>query len=45
MTVGDRVTVFHHAYFPDLRFGTQIRVIHDGGSRVEAGIVAMVPLK
>lgn len=45
MTVEDRVTVFHYAYFPDLRFGTQTRVIYDGGTKVEAGIVAMVPLK
>ena len=41
----DRVTVFHYAYFPDLRFGTQTRITYDGGDKVEAGIVAMVPMK
>ena len=41
----DRVTVFHYAYFPDLRFGTQTRITYDGGDKVEAGIVAMEPMK
>lgn len=45
LAADDRVTVVHYAYFPDLRFGTQTRITYDGGTREEAGIVGMVPLK
>jgi hypothetical protein len=45
MTANDRVTVVHYAYFPDLRFGSQTRITYDGGDKVEAGIVAMEPMK
>lgn len=41
----DRTTILHYAYFPELRFGTQTRIVFQDGSSKEVGVVAMSALK
>ena len=44
-TMGERTTVVHFLYFPDLRFGTQTRITYQDGTKVEAGVSGISALK